>query len=339
MSDQRRPLVPGWVWAIVALAAVALTLALLLSDRRPEPGPAIIYDASAYVPVTPEQVCYAETARYALDLNEPSALAVDRMDNLWVAGEKTLLKLDASGKVEARHTIPGTPSCIAVGEDGHVYLGTGTRVVVLGPDATPQAEWEDLGMKAWLTSIAVDPEFAYVVDAGNRVVHQFNRQGVRTGRLGEKDATRSIPGLVMPSPYCDALLDSSGALWVVNPGMHGFEQYRADGSLVSSWYRPGMQVADFCGCCNPIHAAFAPDGTLVTAEKGINRIKAYHPDTSLLGVVAAPEALEGPGGAAAAASAGHDEEAPVRDLAVDSTGRVLVLHGPWRAVVVYEKKP
>ncbi|MCK4829436.1 hypothetical protein KA005_77645, partial [bacterium] len=45
----------------------------------------------------------------------------------------------------------------------------------------------------------------------------------------------------------------------------------------------------FCGCCNPSHFVFLPGGNLVTAEKGINRIKIIKPDGDLVELVAQPE--------------------------------------------------
>jgi len=80
--------------------------------------------------------------------------------------------------------------------------------------------------------------------------------------------------------------------------------------------------------------AFRADGSVVTAEKGLVRIKVLAPDQSLAGVVALPEDL----GAASGEAAAAEDNAPVRDLAVDARGRILALHGPWRAVLVYEEE-
>jgi hypothetical protein len=64
------------------------------------------------------------------------------------------------------------------------------------------------------------------------------------------------------------------------------------------------------------------------------RIKVTAPDLTLAGVVALPEDLGASSGEAAAA----EDNAPVRDLAVDAQGRILALHGPWKAVLVYEEE-
>ncbi|MCP4645294.1 MAG: hypothetical protein GY851_32930, partial [bacterium] len=125
-----------------------------------------------------------------------------------------------------------------------------------------------------------------------------------------------------------------GAFWVVNPGRHGLEQYRADGALVSAWYNPSMKVEGFCGCCNPSHVAFMSDGALVTAEKGITRVKIYAVDQTMDGVVAGPDAFhDGPTGPFS-----DDLEMPIKDLAVDTEGRVLVLDGKRNTIRVFVRK-
>jgi hypothetical protein len=93
-----------------------------------------------------------------------------------------------------------------------------------------------------------------------------------------------------------------------------------------------MDLASFCGCCNPTHIAFRSDGSVVTAEKGINRVKVYAPDNTLVGVVASPDELGGSGDE-------NDSHSPVKDLAVNKKyGSILILDGPMKAVLVFVPK-
>ena len=277
---------------------------------------------------------FRELQRIPLTVENPSALAVGSSGGMYVAGENAVVALDSQGKETARHSAKGRPGCLAVSSDGKLLLGMRSHVDVLDGTGTVVASWKDLGERAWLTSIAADDENVYVADAGNRVVLRFGHDGNVRGRIGERDKERGVPGLVVPSPYFDVAIDPQGALWVVNPGKHGLENYRPNGELVSSWYRSGMEAEAFCGCCNPIHIAFRSDNTLVTAEKGLSRVKVYAPDTTLLGVVAAE----------AAPPIGENKalfcnvEPPIMDLAVDQQDRILVLNKPEKAILVYEMK-
>ena len=76
-------------------------------------------------------------------------------------------------------------------------------------------------------------------------------------------------------------------MWVVNPGMHAFENYEFDGDLRAFWENTSMKIDGFSGCCNPAHFTFLPDGSFVTSEKGLVRVKVHKPSGELLGVVAA----------------------------------------------------
>lgn len=331
-NETTKQLIPMWLWGVLAAAAVALVLGLALTDQRREPGPSLLYDVSSYEAVDPSKILFRETARIPLDIEAPSALCARRDGTILVGGKDAILALEASGRTRSRIAIAGSPDCLAEAPDGRLYLGMRGRIAVMAALEQPMQWWPDLGQRAWITAIAVDEQNVYAADAGQRVIHRFNVSGEILGSIGARAAEEGVPGFVVPSPYFDVMLDPAGHLWAVNPGKHGVELYRPDGVLVSSWYRPSMNIEGFSGCCNPIHAAFRSDSSLVTAEKGLNRIKVYSPDTALLGVVATPEIL----GTLAEAAASLTEEPMVKDLAVDGEDRILALHGPRKELLIFE---
>ena len=61
----------------------------------------------------------------------------------------------------------------------------------------------------------------------------------------------------------------------MNPGRHKIEAYTFDGELETSWGTPATTIGGFSGCCNPTHIAMLPDGSFVTSEKGLARVKVY----------------------------------------------------------------
>jgi hypothetical protein len=85
-----------------------------------------------------------------------------------------------------------------------------------------------------------------------------------------------------------------------------------------------MGVEGFCGCCNPTHMAILPDGSFVTSEKGLPRVKIHAQSGELKAVVAAPDSFA--------------EHTVGLDLAVDSAGRILVLDPVARAVRIFSEK-
>jgi hypothetical protein len=122
----------------------------------------------------------------------------------------------------------------------------------------------------------------------------------------------------------DVAIGRDGSLWVVNPGRHLVENYRPTGDRLWSWGTTGMHVEGFSGCCGPIQMALLPDGSFVTAEKGIKRIKVHDPAGRFTTIVA-PHSAFTPGKA-------------TLDLAVDSTGTILVLDTHEKRIRRFRKK-
>lgn len=262
-------------------------------------------------------------------------MAVGPQGRIYVAGEDAVLMLDTDGQELDRHGVDGAPTAMAVTEDGGLLLALRDHVTVVAPSGEAKA-WDTLGEKAYLTSIAARDGEVYVADAGRRQVLRYDENGEVLGRIGAQSETQDLgaPGFIVPSACFDLAFDPQGALWVVNPGRHGLENYRPDGTLTSSWYRPSMKPEGFCGCCNPTHIAFRHDCMLITAEKGIVRVKVYRPDQTMLGFVAGPASF----GVAPGNPFAEDVEAPIADLAIDAQDRILVLDNKHGVVRVFEEK-
>jgi hypothetical protein len=85
-----------------------------------------------------------------------------------------------------------------------------------------------------------------------------------------------------------------------------------------------MNVEGFAGCCNPSHFIILEDGSFVTAEKGIARIKVYNILGKLESIVAEPDLFI--------------EGTVDLDLAVDSKQRIFTLDHKKKAVRIFSKK-
>ena len=332
MSVSEKNLIPSWLWGAAMLALAVAVVLLLVGNRNPEPSEVFRYEVAGFQEIDPSQVIFQESGRLTPGLAHLTALATGPDQKVYVAGDDKIVVYDLDGTELARINLAQTPDCIAVASDGDILMGLRNHIEVIDAEGGTKSIWDDLGERSYITSIAVDENQAYVADAGQRVVLRFDRSGQLLGRIGEEDAARDIPGFIVPSPCFDVAFDPRGDLWAVNPGRHGLENYRANGDLVTSWYRPAIDANGFCGCCNPSHIAFRSNGSLVTTEKGLARVKVYSPDWKLLGFVAAPSAFED----VPAEAFSSELETPLKDLAVDHRDRVLVLDGRQRAVRIFE---
>ena len=103
-------------------------------------------------------------------------------------------------------------------------------------------------------------------------------------------------------------------------------QYSPDGELLSKWGSHTRDAQGFSGCCNPVSLAAAPDGSVLTAERGQPRVKSFSGDGRLTRVLAGPEQFA----AGESAARAGDVELPgctdgVIDVATSPAGEVMVL--------------
>lgn len=242
---------------------------------------------------------------------EISAIATDPSGKIYIAGKGGVEIRQSSGRLINRFTIPGNATCLTITSDGMLIIGMEDHVELWGPDGFLHASWEPADTSSLITSVAATPLLIYVADAGKKIVYQYDRYGKLLSRIGEKDPVRKIPGFIVPSPYFDVAINPAGDLWVANTGHHKLEKYGSDGSLLSSWGETSMAVEGFTGCCNPSNFTFLADGSFVTSEKGIERVKVYSPAGVYQSLVAGPESF--------------DEGTRGLDLAAGLNGSILVL--------------
>lgn len=265
---------------------------------------------------------FREAAAIHPEMDEIHGIAVDSSDRIYVCGTNRVEIFRNDGTPERSFPVSGTGGCIHVSR-GVIFVGLLDHVELFGPDGIRIKRWKRLSGKSIITAIASDGSFVFVADAGEKIVCKYDFSGKLLGRIGQKDPEKNIPGFVIPSPYFDLGLIAD-TLWVVNPGRHSFEKYGFDGRLLGSWGVASNGMEGFCGCCNPSHFAMLADGSFVTSEKGIERLKVYGPTGDFMSVVAGPEEFE--------------EGTVGLDVAVDSRGRILVLDPVKKMVRIFIEK-
>lgn len=323
-----------WIAVALVLAGACGGLGYMIAKRKPvyanvsgeRPKAAEVGDViEQFLKVDPKLIIAKETARLATGLKELRGVAVGPDDRIYAVGDKALVILGTDGKQLQKVDIEKAPTCLAVGPDSMVYVGLMDHVQVFTGEGVKKAAWAKAGPADWITSIAVTEKEVFVADFGNKTVVRYDREGKLLGRLGEAGPVAGTGKFEVPSPYFDVAVDSSGKPWVAHTGRQRLETFKDDGTLGTTWGKQGNGIEGFSGCCNPSHFAVRKDGTFVTAEKGLPRVKVHKPSGELVGVVATP----------------RDFEKGIHglDVAVDSKDRILVVDPATSTVRVYVVNP
>lgn len=286
----------------------------------------------------PKLIGYEQAGKFVTPEKDPRRIFVGPDDTVYLAAGNLLVLSSKEGARRNELKFAEPVRAVTIAADGTLYVALRGKVQTFDRKLEKAAEWDAPLKKAWFAGLAVGENDVFIGDAGNRVVWRYDRSGKLTGRLGEKNAARNIPGLICPSPFLDVELAKDGLLRVTNPGRHQVEAYTFDGDLELSWGKPSFGIEGFCGCCNPINIALLADGRFVTCEKGIPRVKVYSErgvfECVVAGAETFPESLRSGRGLSKA-----DGSMAGLDAAVDSQGRVYVLDQVAGEVRVMVPKP
>ena len=317
------------VGLLVGLAVIVAIVALVWLDTTGKKGSGLseefIYDIDELTKIDPNLILYEESAKpIKTDFNTSRAIAVGPEHRIYIAGDQAIRVFAESGNLLSEIKLPSAPRCLAVGDDGKIYIGMKDYVEIYDSQGIRLATWQSLGDDAVLTSIAVSKNDVFVADAGNRIVLRFDTTGNLIKRIGRKDSEKNIPGFVIPSPYFDLAVGRDGLLRVVNPGRPRIEAYTFDGDLEFWWGKFSTDLEGFCGCCNPVNFAILENENFVTCEKGLIRVKIYDAEGAFVGVVAGPEQLV-KGGTSLICSFPEECQSGGFDVVVNAEGRIFVL--------------
>ncbi len=282
------------------------------------------YDIESYKKTDSQAYHFAEAKRISVNGSHLFAIAIGGKKDIYVSADTFLIRLDENGAEKDRFKLNQSAKCLALDGENKCYLGETNVIEVLDEKGQRLNLWRDFDSNTIFTSLAIFKENIFAADAANKIVYRLDKSGKQLGRIGEKDEAKGIPGFVIPSPYFDVAVDEQGFVWVANTGRHSLENYTADGKLRSFWGKYGMDIAGFCGCCNPSHFALLSDGSFVTSEKGIARVKVYNAIGELVAVVASPDQF-------LAGTVGLD-------LAADAKDQIYVLDPKNRIIRIFVKK-
>lgn len=309
---------------IILIGVVVVFMAKDLFKPKAQEVNPFAYDIEEFKKADPEQMCYEETKRFLPAINSLKAILIDSDDNIYFGGNQLLVKYNAEFKLLKEIPVGAQVDNMNIDEEGNLYVGLKNHIEVYNQVGDKLKVWSPYNGRSVITSIAVKGEGVYVADAGNKVLLKYSQEGELLQEIGRKDAAAGIKGFFIPSPYFDVVIGRQGEIWAVNSGYHQLEAYNEQGELFSSWKRTSMQWDGFSGCCNPSHIALLSDGSFVTSEKGLVRIKIHEPTGNFKCIVATPNEF--------------NENTRGIDLAVDSKDNIYAVVPDENQVRVYAKK-
>ncbi|MCK4880275.1 MAG: hypothetical protein KAS82_06440 [Bacteroidales bacterium] len=313
---------------VVVLVIVGLILTVIVVDilnNRPDRrgGNPYALKVDRYREVDPELISHKEIRNFSLGL----LIATDMSyynQALYISGNSTMAVISLDGSESTLMEIPPRATCLEVDEQ-HIFIGFGTYVAKFNHAGELLQQWADLGDRTVITNLAIKEDKIFIADAGNRRIVIFNREGEQLGMFEGKAESDAGHGFIVPSANFDLAVNSFGELWVVNPGKHAMENYTDDGRLRGFWENLSFEIEGFLGCCNPSRITTMTDGSFVTSEKGLVRIKIYDQSGKLMSVVAPNDLFNG-------------EKGTAPEVCVDENDVIYVLDFENDMVRVFEPK-
>ncbi len=269
-------------------------------------------------------ICYNELNIIKPDMKLLSGIFIDDNDNIYLCGQNKLSIYDNKLTKLKDFSFNGKAICLSVSKTGNIFLGMRKHIEILDTSGNLIKKWKPINKTAFITSIVIRDSMVFVADAGNKIVHCFDQNGKFIRYIGKKNKEKKIKGFFIPSPYFDMQNGRNGELWVVDPGRHTFIAFNQKGDIISSWKKSSMQLDGFSGCCNPSNFALLSDGSFVTSEKGIERVKIHNQSGEFKCVVAPPNYFE--------------KGTKGIDIAVNSKDQIFITDTKKNIVRIFAKK-
>jgi hypothetical protein len=259
-----------------------------------------------------------------------TGITVGKNGDIYSCGNKVVEVFDSSGKRTRTIAIDTAASCLAI-DDRDLYIGMGPKVACYDISGEKKTSWEAYNTGGFVTSVAINSPYVYIADAVNKRILKCSEHGRLEKVIGKKDSITGSPGFIIPSMYFDIAFGAFNDLWAVNPGRLQIENYTPSGIMQFAWGEASYDNGGFTGCCNPAHMALLPDGSFVTYEKGLDKIKVFNPTGEFLCMVAGAGSFRGN----ADFQLGNNNL--VKDIATGIDGRIYVLDA-YNNIVVFKKK-
>jgi hypothetical protein len=280
---------------ILLLVLVALIAYIILGDFlrnemvKSDKNP-YAFDLREFEYVDPSWIKYIESKR--IMLNHQGPIAIDYHAGKLALGFKDQIQvIDTSGREIFKKSIKNPSTAIFVSPNNQIYLACKTYIEIYDMKGVLVKSLAEIDTGAFITSITMKDNRIIVANAGGPEIILYKLDGNLESRFDGSRQESNEFGFVVPSPYFDVDIDPEGELWIANTGLQKIQNYTMDGKLRAFWGSNGYELQDFTGCCNPAQIIILSDGSFVTCEKGLVRIKVYKSSGELEAFVAPPKSF------------------------------------------------
>jgi sugar lactone lactonase YvrE len=267
--------------------------------------------------------CATNYSSIQLQGTKSEAVAVDKNNNIFASSDKKISCFDTNGNPISEINCDYLATALAFSGDKLIAAFT-NEISIYDATGKQLINWKLENEKSYITSLAAIDGKIYAADAQAAKVYCFSEEGKLLKTIGQSTDKKELTFFVLPSFYFDVAIGTEKTLWVANTGRHKLVQLDNDEHIISSWGETSSAVDGFCGCCNPSNFALMRDGSFITAEKGLVRIKKYNKNGDFECVIAGPEKFK--------------EDAKGLDIAIDSNDRIYVLEPEAMKIHVFEVK-
>jgi hypothetical protein len=298
----------------ISMAIVLVFIAYIIYDAVKKGEPKPVTPASEINDSSPEELWYLKDS-ILTTLGELSAVTLTADEKIILAGDSFIACYNEKHEIIWKLNTPKAITALSSGSDT-VFASTSETVylVVEGKLIDEYGPYDDNSL---ITGIASNKSFIAIADAGNKLIFVISKTGELKSILGQKGKR-----FVIPSPYFDVALTGDNRIIAANTGERKVEIRTFDDRVVSSFGESGTAPGSFCGCCNPSHLAVFQDG-IITAEKGINRIKMLSLEGEFTGYVS---------------SVNNFRSSVPLDIAVTGSGKVYAANPANSQLYIFDKK-
>jgi hypothetical protein len=325
----KQKIIIGISVALLLLAVFLIARDLFRQSAAPTDASCCGDDYSVLKQMDTSLIGYSKIKIIETNLKELSGIALDDSQNIFVCGNKQVTVFDADGKKTGGFNIDTMAGCIAT-DGSNLYLGMGPGLGHYSIDGEPLAFGKAFNTEGYITSIAINGDHVYAADAISKRILKYTKDGKFIQDIGRKDSLTGSTGFVIPSLCFDIAFGAFNDLWAVNPGKLIIQNYTASGYIQSFWGKASSENNGFTGCCNPAHIAVLPNGSFVTYEKGIDKIKVFDPTGRFLCLVAGAGSFKGNSDF----QLGNNNL--VKDMTIGTDGRIYVLDA-YNQINVFNK--
>jgi hypothetical protein len=297
----------------ISLAIILVFIAYIIYDTVKQGELKPVTPARETTVSSPEELWYLNDSIFT-PFGDLSAVTLTAAEEIILAGDSFIACYNEKHEMIWKLNTP--KAVTALSSTGDTVFASTRETIYLVFEGKIIDEYGPYDDNSLITGISSNRSFISIADAGNKLIFVISKTGELKSIIGQKGKR-----FVIPSPYFDVAITEDNRIIAANTGELKVEIRTFDDKIVSSFGESGTAPGSFCGCCNPSHIAVFQDG-IITAEKGINRIKMLSHEGEFKGYVS---------------SVNNFRSSVPLDLAVSGSGKVYAANPANSQLYIFDK--